>query len=63
MNLNTDLLKTLKSDTYILPKDLDIPFILDHSFGDWSKKAEMDVPIVYGDYYFLQTLLRLKTLQ
>ena len=52
-----------KSKKYILSKDLDIPFILDHSFGDWSKKAEMDEPIVYGDYYFLETLVRLKALQ
>ncbi|WP_245738303.1 hypothetical protein [Hyunsoonleella jejuensis] len=50
----------MKTENYILPKDLNVPFILDHSFGDWSKRDEMDEPIVYGDYYFLQTLLRLR---
>lgn len=53
---------SLLNGDYVLPKDLEIPFILDHSFGDWSKKDEMDEPIVYGDYYFLQTLLRLRDL-
>ncbi|MBC3759600.1 glycoside hydrolase family 88 protein [Hyunsoonleella sp. SJ7] len=56
------VVNSLKSKNYILPKDLDVPFILDHSFGDWSQRHEMDVPIVYGDYYFLQTMLRLQAL-
>lgn len=60
LNYSKKVIQSLKSDDYILPNNLDIPFILDHSFGDWSKKAEMDAPIVYADYYFLQTLLRLK---
>jgi len=54
------VIKSLKTENYILPKDLNVPFILDHIFGDWSKRDEMDEPIVYGDYYFLQTLLRLR---
>ena len=57
------VVKSIKSFNYILPKDIEVPFILDHSFGDWSKKTEMDEPIVYGDYFFLQTLLRLKDLK
>jgi len=54
------VIRSLKTTEYVLPEDFDAPFILDHSFGDWSKKSEMNEPIVYGDYYFLQTLLRLK---
>ncbi|WP_298551480.1 glycoside hydrolase family 88 protein [uncultured Algibacter sp.] len=63
LNYSKKVVNSLKSSNYILPKDLNIPFILDHSFGDWSKRHEMDEPIVYGDYYFLQTLLRLKDLK
>lgn len=62
LNYSKTVLNSLKSENYILSKNLDIPFILDHSSGDWSKKAEMDEPIVYGDYYFLETLLRIKAL-
>ncbi|NJX14342.1 glycoside hydrolase family 88 protein [Tamlana crocina] len=60
INYSKKVVHSLKSIKYILPPENTIPFILDHSFGDWSKKSEMDEPIVYGDYYFLQTLLRLR---
>lgn len=63
LNYSKKVINSLKTEHYILPKDLEVPFILDHSFGDWSKRHEMDEPIVYGDYYFLQTLLRLKELE
>ncbi|MFS4484110.1 glycoside hydrolase family 88 protein [Hyunsoonleella sp. 2307UL5-6] len=63
LNYSKKVVNSLKSTNYILPKDLNIPFILNHSFGDWSKRHEMDEPIVYGDYYFLQTLLRLRDLE
>ncbi|GAA4951977.1 glycoside hydrolase family 88 protein [Algibacter agarivorans] len=60
LNYSKKVANTMTSSKYILPSDVDIPFILDHSFGDWSKRSEMDEPIVYGDYYYLETLLRLK---
>ncbi|WP_248722381.1 glycoside hydrolase family 88 protein [Seonamhaeicola sp. ML3] len=62
INYSKKVAESLKSTGYILPEDLDVPFILDHSFGDWSHKVEMDEPIVYGDYYFLELLIRLKAL-
>jgi rhamnogalacturonyl hydrolase YesR len=62
LNYSKKVIRSLKSTNYILPLDKEIPFVLDHSFGDWSKKSEMDEPIVYGDYYFLETLIRLKNL-
>lgn len=63
LNYSKKVINTLETTNYILASDLEAPFILDHSFGDWSKKAEMNEPIVYGDYYYLQTLLRLKSLE
>lgn len=63
LNYSKKVVNSLKTEYYILPESLEIPFILDHSFGDWSKRHEMDEPIVYGDYYFLQTLLRLRELE
>lgn len=63
LNYSKKVVANIKSVNYILADNLDVPFILDHSFGDWSKRAEMDEPIVYGDYYFLQTLLRLRDIE
>jgi rhamnogalacturonyl hydrolase YesR len=56
------VLKSLETEIYILPADVDVPFILQHSSGDWSKRSEMDEPIVYGDYYYLELKRRLKNL-
>jgi unsaturated chondroitin disaccharide hydrolase len=60
LDYSNKVLHSLKSEKYILPADLEIPFILQHSSGDWSKRSEMDEPIIYGDYYFLELMLRLK---
>ncbi len=62
INYSRKVLNSLKSEEYILPADLEIPFILQHSSGDWSKRSEMDEPIIYGDYYFLELMLRLQEL-
>ncbi|WP_158837298.1 glycoside hydrolase family 88 protein [Polaribacter sp. L3A8] len=63
LNYSKKFMNNVQTEKYILPETLDIPFILDHSSGDWSKRSEMDAPIVYGDYYFLETKLRLKSLK
>ena len=52
------VLKTLQSKEYIITPDVEAPFILQHSTGNWPKKDEMDEPIIYCDYYFLEALLR-----
>lgn len=54
------VLGVLRTDKYILNKDIDAPFILDHSTGNWPKHDEIDGPIVYADFYFLEALLRQK---
>jgi len=54
------VLKTLKSEAYLLPPEIEAPFILKHSTGNWPKKDEMDVSINYADYYFLELILRIK---
>ena len=59
-NYANKVMNTLQSRKYVLPADFDAPFILDHSTGNWPKKDEMDEPIIYGDYYFLEALLRKK---
>ncbi len=52
------VLKTLQSNTYLLSKDNNAPFILKHSTGNKPKNDEIEVAINYGDYYFLEALYR-----
>ncbi|MEN2398911.1 glycoside hydrolase family 88 protein [Flavobacterium sp. MC2016-06] len=56
------IINSLHSDQYILGKEINAPFILDHSTGNWPKHDEIDEPIIYADYYFLEALLRKKDL-
>ncbi len=56
----TTLIKKLASDDY-LSKDSNRAILL-HSTGNHPKGKEIDVPIIYADYYFMEALLRLKKL-
>ena len=38
-------------------------FILDHSTGSKPHNSEIDVPISYADYYYLEALVRSKNLR
>jgi chondroitin AC lyase len=35
-------------------------FLLAHSVGSIPHGGEIDAPLIYADYYFLEALLRLK---
>tara|TARA_B100001248_G_scaffold97930_2_gene72715 strand:+ start:3798 stop:4985 length:1188 start_codon:yes stop_codon:yes gene_type:complete len=63
LDYSKKVINTLKSTDYILEPDFEAPFILDHSTGNLPKNDEIDEPIVYGDYYFLETLIRLKNIK
>lgn len=63
LNYSKKVVNSLNSKNYLLNENIEAPFILDQSTGNWPKKDEMDEPIVYGDYYFLETLIRLKELK
>ncbi|WP_418502113.1 glycoside hydrolase family 88 protein [Flagellimonas sp.] len=58
-----NILDHLRTESYVLSADHDIPFILDHSTGNLPKDSEIDVPIVYADYYFLEAVLRQQQLE
>lgn len=54
------VLSSIKEKSFILDESIKAPFVLNHSTGNWPKNDEIDVPIVYADYYFLESLLRSK---
>jgi hypothetical protein len=42
----------------MVPNSKNKYFILDHSVGSIPHGVEIDVPLVYADYYFLEALYR-----
>jgi len=56
------VMASVQSDEYILDPKIKAPFLLNHSTGNWPKHDEIDEPIIYADYYFLEALLRKKAL-
>ncbi len=52
------ILKSLSSDTYLYKPGSGHYFILKHSVGAMPHKSEVDTPINYADYYFLEALER-----
>lgn len=54
------ILNELGSDKYLAKANADHFFILDHSTGNMPKSDEIDVPIIYADYYYMEALIRQK---
>ncbi|AWW32865.1 glucuronyl hydrolase [Echinicola strongylocentroti] len=51
------ILHNLSGSEYRL-KDEEAPFFLDHSVGSKPHGSEVDVPLVYADYYYVEALIR-----
>jgi len=56
------VLASLSSDAYKAKLGENNHFILKHSVGHKPGNSEIDTPIVYADYYYLEALLRYKRL-
>ncbi len=52
------ILKNLSSEKYLAKTGGNGFFILKHSTGNWPKNSEIDTPLSYADYYFVEALLR-----
>jgi len=55
-------IRSLSSPTYLAKEGENGNFILMHSVGSIPAKSEVDVPLTYADYYFIEALLRYKKL-
>ncbi|MET0573739.1 MAG: glycoside hydrolase family 88 protein [Pedobacter agri] len=53
-------IRTLASDEYTAKLGDNGDFILKHSTGAFPFKSEVDAPLTYADYYYLEALSRLK---
>ena len=55
-------LRSLTSPAYMATQGTNGNFILMHSVGSIPGKSEIDVPLTYADYYFIEALLRYKNI-
>lgn len=55
-------IRSLTSNEYLAEIGTNGHFILKHSVGNLNKNSEVDVPLTYADYYYVEALLRLKKL-
>ena len=55
-------LRTLASPAYTAPVGENGHFILMHSVGHLPGNSEVDVPLTYADYYYVEALMRYKKL-
>jgi unsaturated chondroitin disaccharide hydrolase len=62
LDYSKKVIKTLNTPEYVLSKEINGPFIFDHSTGNKPKNDEVDESINYADYYFLESLIRLKAI-
>lgn len=49
------ILTTLSSEAY---QSNTAPFLLEHSVGSFPGQFEIDVPLIYADYYYVEALMR-----
>lgn len=53
-----DIMDSLSSEAYFNKQGTNKGFLLKHSTGSKPKNSEVDVPLIYADYYFLEALSR-----
>lgn len=59
-NSAAKILVNLSSPAYLAKPGAEGGFLLMHSVGNLPGKSEIDVPLSYADYYFIEALLRYK---
>ncbi|MCM1178387.1 MAG: glycoside hydrolase family 88 protein [Bacteroidales bacterium] len=62
LNFAERQVRSLASERYTAPVGTNGGFILMHSTGAFPLDSEIDVPLTYADYYYLEALTRLKRL-
>ena len=54
------MIRSLSSPQYMAAAGTNGGFILKHGVGHLPQKSEVDVPLTYGDYYFVEAMKRYK---
>ena len=62
ITVSCKLFETRYTFEFLSPKGENNGFLLFHSTGHLPHNSEIDVPIVYADYYFLESLIKKKNM-
>ena len=57
------IVRALASEQYLAKVGENFNFLLMHSTGTYLRDSEVDSPLTYADYYFLEAIYRLKNLK
>lgn len=57
------IMLSLSSSAYLNKEGANPFFLLKHSVGNLPSDREVDVPLIYADYYFIEAMLRYKKLK
>ena len=57
------ILRSLSSESYLAKPGENMGFVLMHSTGSLPNDSEIDTPLNYADYYYLEALVRYKELK
>ena len=60
INKSASIIQTLSSPAYSAKEGENGGFLLKHSVGHLPAKSEVDVPLTYADYYYLEAMHRFK---
>ncbi len=63
VKVSETIIRNLSSKTYTAPYKENGGFILKHSTGHLPGNSEVDVPLTYADYYYIEAMLRYKALK
>ncbi len=62
LKFSEQVLRTLSGPAYTAPVGQNGGFILKHSTGALPMSSEVDVPLTYADYYYIEAMLRYRAL-
>ena len=54
-------MRTLASETYLAAKGENGDFLIKHCVGNLPENSEIDVPLSYADYYFIEAINKLNS--
>ncbi|MBL7738617.1 MAG: glycoside hydrolase family 88 protein [Chitinophagaceae bacterium] len=60
LKLSETILKTLSGPLYKAAPGKNGGFLIQHGVGHMPNKTEVDVPLTYADYYFIEAMIRYK---